>query len=877
MRQRVTATGFALVLALISFRIAADFAPTERHVQDPSRARKSERMRGDDPRAGYPGEAFAWYFEQRAIPAGVIPADWKERALAHISAYNQPGTPMAPSSLGWIALGPNNIGGRVRSIAADPVNANILYAGSVSGGVFKSTNAGTSWFPTDDFAANLSISSIVIDPSNPAVLYAGTGEGMYNVDAVRGAGVLKSTNAGTSWTLQTGFTGGSGFPYYINDLYLRPDSTSKIYAATNVGLFRTTNGGASWAFLHQGTSARATQIVEHPVNRATFFVCYGNFSTDGIYRTTNGGASFTKLTTGLPATGYTRIAMAISPSNPQTLYAVFNSTSNTTRGVFRSTNGGTSWDSLAIPRDALTNATHLAGQGWYNNAIAVDPVNPAIVYVGGVNLYKSTTSGAFWTMISNWYAGAGYPYVHADQHELLFTGGALLIGNDGGVFRTTNGGTSFTDLNTNFATAQFYSGAVHPSSDLFIGGTQDNGTLRTGVIPAWSMVFGGDGGATFIDFLTPSIMWTEYVRLNIQKSTNGGTSWLKTMNGIPSGPGQSDGTTDRVLFIAPIAMDPTDPQRLAAGTYRAYYTSNGGSSWIPAGGDLTGDGVGASGSTISALAIAKTSSATLYAGTSGSLSPTRIQVTTNTGTLWTNVTINPLPNRYVTRIVIDPNDAGRAWALFSGYDANTPSSPGHVFLTTNRGTTWTNRSGNLPDLPVNAGVVNPANQNHLVVGTDLGIFETLNGGTTWIQQNSGLANVQVADLDQRQSDGILVAATHGRGMFRTSGPLTAVPPGPAAATPAEFGLMQNYPNPFNPATTIRFTIAGQGDHTGTLHATSLQVFDVRGRQVATLVDEAKAPGQYAVRWDASGAASGVYFYRLMVGERSVVRKMVVTK
>jgi hypothetical protein len=876
MISRISAA-LCITLFATAFWLSASRPIPAPALPDPSFHQRLERMLEGDPEAGYPEEAILWFFEQRAIPAGSIPGDWKERALAHIAAENLPSVSENTAALSWLPIGPNNIGGRVRSLAVHPTNASILYAGSVSGGVFVTTNAGTTWSPTNDFAANLSISSIAIDPSSPSTIYAATGEGMYNIDAVRGAGVLKSTDGGATWTLQTGFTGGSGFPYQINDLYLRPDSTSRIYAATNNGLFRTTNGGTSWTFLHQGTSARATQIVEHPTVRATFYVCYGNFSTDGIYRTTNGGGSFTRLTTGLPASGYSRIALAISRSNPQILYAVFNnSSSNTTRGIFRSSNGGTSWDSVAIPHDALTGATHLAGQGWYNNAITVDPTNPAIVYVGGVNLYKSTNSGASWTMLSNWYTGAGYPYVHADQHELLFSGTTLFIGNDGGVFKTTNGGTSFTELNTDFVTAQFYSGAVHPTADIFFGGTQDNGTLRTTGGTSWTMVFGGDGGAAFIDYLNPSVMWTEYVRMNIQKSTNGGTGWTKTMNGIPTNSGTFDGTTDRVLFIAPIAMDPSNPQRLAAGSYRVFLTTNGGTLWSAAGGDLTGDGTGSSGSAISAVAIARTSSSTIYVGTSGSTSPSRIQVTTNSGSIWSNVTINPLPNRYVTQIVIDPNDAARAWALYSGYNTNTPSSPGHVFLTTNRGTTWADRSGNLPDLPVNAGVVDPANPNHLVIGTDLGVFESLNGGTSWTQQNSGLANVQVTDLDLRQGDGIVVAATHGRGMFRTSGPLTSVTPAAAAGKPSTYRLMQNYPNPFNPATTITFDIPGGSDG-GARRQVVLEVFTLLGQKVATLVNTEMEPGTHTVGFDGSRFASGVYLYRLSSGTFSDVRSMILTR
>ncbi|MFN0158459.1 MAG: T9SS type A sorting domain-containing protein [Bacteroidota bacterium] len=842
---------------------------SDHHTPNPKFKRKIDRMVNGNPNAGYPGEAMQWWFGQRAIPTGEIPVGWRERALEHIQQNNLPDVNENSSALSWTAVGPNNIAGRTRSIAIDPGNASIMYCGSVSGGIFKTTNAGTSWFPTNDLADNLAIGDIVIDPTNSNILYAGTGEGFFNSDAIRGAGVLKSTNGGTTWTLQTSFSGG-GFPYQINDLYIRSDAPATVYAASNTGLFRTTNGGTSWTYLHGGlTSLRATQIVRHPTDPLTFYVCYGNFSTDGIYKTTNGGTNFAKLTGGgLPASGYTRVSMAIAPSNGSTLYAVFNATNNTTRGIFRSTNAGTSWDSLAKPMDPLSGATHLAGQGWYNNVIAVDPANASIVYVGGINLYKTTNDGTSWTMISNWYSGAGYPYVHADQHVLLFSGSTLWIGNDGGVFRTTNGGTSYTEMVSGLATIQYYSGAIHPTSDIFYGGTQDNGTLKAASGgPGWTVAFGGDGGHTWVDFTTPATVWTEYVYLNIQKSVNSGSSWTKTMNGIPtSGGGSFDGTSDRCLFIAPFTMDPSNSQRIAAGTYRVFLTTNSGTLWSAISTDLTGDGaggVGASGSTISAIAIAPSNPAVIYVGTSGAVATSRIQVTTNSGTNWTNVTTGTLPNRYTTRVVIDPNNVDRAWALYSGFGT------GHVFLTTNRGTSWTNASGNLPDIPVNAGAVNPANQNNVIVGTDLGIFETTNGGTSWSQQNSGLANVAIADLDLRNSDKILFAATHGRGMFKTTSPLTAVGDDDDGIV-HEFRLSQNYPNPFNPSTVISYQLA-------TSNAVTLRVYDLLGNEVATLVNRRQEAGRHSAEFNAAGLSSGAYFYRLEAGTFIEQRKMILMK
>lgn len=726
------------------------------------------------PKADKPGEAVKWFYEQRAYPASSIPEDWRIKALAHIERYNT--LKKYNSSLSWISVGPHNIGGRVRAIAISNLNPNIVYVGSVSGGIFKSTNSGTSWTPISDFAGNLAISSIVIDPNNNDIIYAGTGEGFFNYDAIRGEGVLKSTDRGTTWTILKNFSGSPyGFPYYINDLYIRPDSTNILYAATNSGLFKTTNSGSNWNFIHTGTTARATQIVPHPTNPSTFFVCYGNFSTDGIYRTTNGGVNFTKLTGGFPTSGFNRIALAISKSNPNILIACLDSVNtHYTHSIQKSTDGGTSWFAVGKPIDPLLGGSHLGGQGWYNNVISIYPTNPDIIFTAGINLFKSTNGGLSWSMIAYGYPPSAYPYVHVDHHEIEFhptDPATIYFGTDGGIFKTTNTGTSFIELNNGFATTQFYSGAVHPTSDIYYGGTQDNGTLKTSTIPNWSMVFGGDGGATAVNYNNPNIVFTEYVNLNIQKSTNAGATWFKAMTGIPTTSGQYDGTTDRVLFIAPFVMDPSNPAVLIAGTYKIYRTTNSAASWAAISNDLTGDGTGSTGSKISAIAVAKKSSSVIYVGTTGSgTSNSRVVVTTDGGINWSTISKSPLPNRWVTSIAIDTANSDRVIVAFSGYNSNTPSTPGHLFLSTNRGTNWTDVSGDLPDIPVNSIIINPNKPNHWIAGTDLGIFETQNAGVNWIQQNLGMANVVVVDLDFR-NDNFLFAATHGRGMFKSSAPL----------------------------------------------------------------------------------------------------------
>ncbi|MDI6804467.1 MAG: FlgD immunoglobulin-like domain containing protein [Bacteroidota bacterium] len=749
------------------------------HISDPKGNRAINRVKMGLPKSDQPGEAVKWMFEQRAYPAASIPIDWRTKALSHIEKSNLQKT--GKTAISWLSVGPHNVGGRVRAIAISNVNPEIVYASSVSGGIFKSTNGGSGWFPVSDFAANLAISSIVIDPNDNNIIYAGTGEGFFNYDAVRGEGVLKSTDAGVSWTILKSFSGTANFPFFVNDIYLRSDSTNILYAATNNGLFKTTNSGNNWSFIHQGTSSvRATQIVGDPLTPATFYVCYGNHSQDGIYKTTNSGSSFTKLSGGFPTAGYNRIALAVSKSNPNILFASLDSaTTHYTHSIQKSTDGGANWNAVAKPTDPLLGGSHLGGQGWYNNVIAVHPTDPNIVFAAGINLFKSTNGGSSFSMIAFGYPPSAYPYVHVDHHEIEFhpTNPAIIyFGTDGGVFKSTNTGSTFTEFNNGLATTQFYSGAVHPTSEIYYGGTQDNGTLKSNSIPNWSMVFGGDGGATAVDYNNPNTVFTEYVNLNIQKTTNAGSNWAKAMNGIPTTSGPYDGTTDRVLFIAPFVMDPTNPQILVAGTYKVYRTTNSAGTWTSISNDLTGDGTVATGSKISAIAIAKKSSAFIYVGTTGSgTSTSRIQITTNTGTSWTNITKSPLPNRWVTCIAVDTVDTDFILVGYSGYNTNIPATPGHIFLTTNRGTSWIDVSGDMPDVPVNAIIINPTINNHWLAGTDLGVFETMNGGTNWVQQNQGLANVQIADLDLRR-DNYVFAATHGRGMFKLSIPLTMIVP-----------------------------------------------------------------------------------------------------
>lgn len=879
MRRTTLRSLTAIIIALAAFTVILR-APRQA-AGDPDQI-VPENLRATD---AY--QAMKTYNDERAYPAAHIPAGWREKALDHIRKNPYAKTSLSGAS--WTEIGPGNIGGRVRSIAIDPRNPDVIYCGSVSGGIWKTTNGGASWLPASEMIENIVIGTIAIDPLHPDTVYAGTGEGYFNIDALRGMGLMKSTDGGAHWALLTNFIGSTGpyYYYYINRLIIRPDNTQTLLAALVGGIYRSTNGGSSWIKLTVGNlSSSCMDLVADPTNYDILYAAFGQFLSDGIYKSTNGGNTWSPASgtaTGFPArtTKFGRISLAIAQSNPNILYACLADSNYYTHSIQKTTDGGAHWAAVATPYDnsSMVGATHLGGQGWYDNVIEVDPTDANIVYTGGINIFKTINGGSSWSRISD---GYGNPYVHVDQHEIAFRPGnhqTVYFGNDGGMFKTTNGGTSFSSLDNGLATVQFYSGEMDPNADIFYGGTQDNGTLKSGAMPAWGTILGGDGGAVHVDFNTPTTIYGAYIYLLTYRSTNRGTTWSTIMNGIPiSGSGY---TSDRCAFIAPSVMDPNDPTVLLAGTYRIYRTTNRGDQWscisLSAGtnGDVTGDGngaggVGSSGATVSAIRVAPSASGTIYVGTSGSgTAASRVLVTTNTGSTWTNITTSTLPNRYVKDFAIDPASASHAFVVYSGYGTSTPSTPGHIYTTTDRGASWNDITGDLADVPVNAVVVDPSNTDHLVIGTDLGAFVTVDAGLHWVPPASGMPNVSVAQLFLRSVDGTLVAATHGRGMFIADLGTLGVEQG-RSGLPKDISLAQNYPNPFNPSTTISFDLPRA-------LSVRLTVYDALGRRVSTLIDRELPAGHHLSSFNGTGLASGVYLYRLEAGKYTASRKMLLTK
>jgi photosystem II stability/assembly factor-like uncharacterized protein len=713
----------------------------------------------DTPKPDRPGEWARWRALGQRDDSGTVRPDGLSRALAErevILAQTQArmggiARPLAGvDSTRWSSIGPVNIPGRVRAIAVHPTDGNKIFVGTAAGGIWKTTDGGTTWRALNDFLGSLAVSTLVIDPSSTDTMYAGTGEGFFNADAIRGAGIYKSTDGGQTWIQLSATSPGSDTNwYFVNRLAVNPANSSLILAATNGGVYRTADAGTTWT---QITSTRALDVKWDPVT--TTRALAGR--ADGrVARSTDSGASFSTVTI---VSGGERVELAFAPSSSGTVYA---SVQVSTGRVYRSTDGGATWSLRSSP-------THLSSQGWYDNAIWVSPTNASLVVVGGIDLYRSTDAASSFTKISTWSSWPSSP--HADQHTIVahpsYDGSSnniVFVGNDGGVWKSTNissatssssSSNTWSSISTGIVTTQFYGGASSANGSLIAGGTQDNGSLSYSGSTTWTTFFGGDGGYSAIDQTDSNYVYGEYVYAGIHRSSDGGVnSDGYICDGITES--NCNGATS-ANFISPFILDPNSQSRMLVGAASLWRTDNAKAttpSWTSIK-DAT-----STSSNISAIAVATGNSALIWVGhTNGEVYKT----TTGTATTptWSAVTIGPA--RQVMRILIDASDSNTVYVSFGGYTS------GNLLKTTDGGTTWTTIATGLPSAPIRGLARHPTNTSWLYAGTEVGLFTSEDGGTTWSTTNDGPGTISIDEVFFAGSTTTLIAATHGRGMFSAS-------------------------------------------------------------------------------------------------------------
>lgn len=721
-----------------------------------------------------------WFYFQRAYPKTELEPGLLLKALQTTRADRRLAVATQTSNIVWQSAGPTpiageiwacndnqyvyeNVSGRVTALCVDPADPNVVYCGGAFGGVWKSTDAGAHWFPITDGEATLAVGSIAIDPNNHSIVYAGTGEANGSGDSYYGLGILKSTDGGGSWNrLGANEFAGRAIskilvdPSNSNRVWVT-STTSRVYSVSPpTGVLLSTDGGLSWTLKSVvNASYRAYDIAVEPGNSNVVYtsVFAGVLvSGRGIYKSTDGGDSWAKLTNGLPTADPRRISLAIAPSRPQRIYSGWASNYSQLLGVYVSDDSGAIWSKLPNPPPGTFG---IGGSYNYYNVLAVSPTNPDRVFFGGLHLWRTNDSLSGWTTVDDGCTAA--TVTHVDHHALAFgPDGTLYDGNDGGVWKTTDEGASWANLNSSLSLTQFVSVSLHPSdSTKGVGGSQDNGyELITGA-PLWTQTFHGDGGFCDWNFSDLNTIYGTYVYNYIFVSRNGGIDWELSNSGID--------VNDNVAFYAPLKIDPDSAHWVYFGTDRLYRSTDTGHTWTP----TTPIELVTGGAYLTAIAVSRPDKYGRKGWIVGSFNG--LLLYSVNGTVWDYVGKSNIPGRWVTDFEISPVDAGHLLVSFSGFNSNTPGVPGHVFRTLNAGGAWTDISGNLPDVPVNTILADPKNFNTVLAGTDVGVFITFDGGANWQKFGAGIPNVAVVDLRYNSTTRVLAAATHGRGMYWVRG------------------------------------------------------------------------------------------------------------
>ncbi|MCX6147620.1 MAG: BACON domain-containing carbohydrate-binding protein [Candidatus Kapabacteria bacterium] len=706
------------------------------------------------------------YMEARVYPSGdiTIPSRKYEEFQKYLNSKNfeknsnnaiQKKSDITSTFSGnWTAIGPTgttihgDYGGsaRINFLRFDPTNSNIMYIGSPSGGLWKTTNGGANWTTNTDQLALVGCSDVAVNPKNTNIMYLATGDGNGNGSqlTVASIGVLKSTDGGSNWggnTMNWSVSSGR----YMYKLLINPDHPDTVFVATSLGLYRTTNAGTNWVSVQGG--AIFTDVEFKPGNPKIVYATSGVYSTGTFYKSTDGGATFSIITSGLPlSSAVARLEIAITPADTNYVY-VLGVKKNTWdfEGIYRSTDGGDNFSVRANTPNILFGSP--SSQAWYNIAIAVSPIHKDTLIVGGTDSWKSVDGGLNWSKHST-NTGTGAPYIHSDFHSIEYlpnSDDTYFCGTDGGLHKTTDRGATFNYLNEGLQIAQMYKlGTSELNPNIIVTGHQDMGTFRYNKTK-WELftLNTGDGMECVYERDNDSVIYLASYNGRVIKAYNN----YPLFNVICTNNGS--GVNAAGSWITPIVMNPKVQSTLLIGKAQIWRTTNSGTSFSQVG-DVTG------GSTyIIALAYAPSDSNYIYAAKNN-----KVFISSN-GNSFTDRTSGLPASNQITSIAVSNSDPKRAWITYSGYSTDK------VWKTTDAGLTWSNNSTGLPNIPVNCIVYNNNTNNELYVGTDVGVYKFNDTLTSWQAFYTGLPNADVQELEIASSIGKIRAATNGRGLWES--------------------------------------------------------------------------------------------------------------
>jgi len=692
---------------------------------------------------------WEYFMHQRTFPSGNF-----FRPDALINEFNRTKTQRTNSngiqSIGWTALGPftvptpidSNLSpgiGRANCIIEHPSDSNILFIGTACGGIWRSADGGQSWICSSDQLPSMSITDIAFNPVNPDTIYAATGDAAGNFAAQPNwniyfpggqyaAGILMSADGGLTWN-QTGLTYAQAETAVMYKVIVNPAQTNVVLAATAKGIYRTDDGGTNWI---QVDTLCTYDLMLNPLDPSMVYAMAGN----KIKRSFDYGATWVSYPYSLG--GVQSLShFAISEADTNVIMLVRSS-----GAVFRSFSGGVTFTQLG--------STQTFGhQSDYDKPIAMSPVNVNDIYLGLVPIIKSTDGGVNWNSISS-FVNTHSNYIHPDFHGITiskFNPSKIYAANDGGVYVSNDEGATWTSLNNGISISQYYKlSSSYTQPDLILGGTQDNSTHRYDGT-SWKIVTCCDGMDNATDFTDENVCYASIQGGNFSRSENAGLVFNISIN--PPGFYGS--------WVTPIAMNPLNSNNIYVGNDVVHSSYDKGASW-----QVISPNIGSS-NLITILETAPQDSNVIVAASLGV-----IHRTSDKGANWTDIVTGlPVDSAAISDVAIS-DDALNMWASFSGYKDGLK-----LFKSNDGGTTWSNYSGTLPNIPVNCLEYQKGTSGDLYAGTDFGVFYRNDTMSDWVPFNTNLPYVMIGDLDINYGNGKIRAATYGRGMYEAD-PVTPV-------------------------------------------------------------------------------------------------------
>jgi photosystem II stability/assembly factor-like uncharacterized protein len=686
----------------------------------------------------------------------------------------------------WTALGPINTpiilsngkkrgNGRVNCIAFDPIDQNIIWIGSPGGGLWKSEDGGSNWTTSTDDLPVIGVSSIAINPNNSQEMYIATGDA--HADDTYSIGLMKSNDYGVSWNT-TAISYNITSQSKINKVIINPNYTDSIFVITNNHILISADGANSFS---QATDingdilvGRFRDIEFHPTNPAIIYAVKQVSSSSKVIRSMDGGATWIWNNNGISGSR-ARPLLAVTPANPDVVYVLFSAADYSYTGLYKSIDQGSTWNLQSDSPNILgrdTDGTGTGGQSWYDLSLGVSTEDENLIYVGGINLWKTTDGGVSWDIEASSGNSNNYSYMHVDQHAVEFNplNNIAYAGNDGGFYKYMDNLNNWIDISDGLEISQFYKlGLSETNTTRVVAGAQDNGTemLTSGV---WDAIRGADGMECAIDPYDEDIIYSTSQYGGLRKTYNGGNNWDNIKPVSYSG-----------SWVTPWKIHPANNNLIVAGYDEVYLSQTGGGVWDSLTYNVS------NGASLQTIALAPSDQDYIYAA-----SYTRIKMTKDGGNTWIDIK-QGLPNFNISDVTVSNDNAERLWVTFSEYNANKK-----VYESTDGGNSWTNISGtNLPNLPVNCIIHQKLAKDDLYIGTDVGVYHKDNTMSEWMPFMSGLPNVVVKELEIQYGIGKIRAATFGRGIWESDVNSTT-----ASTNGMFFSALKIYPNPTNENITI---------------------------------------------------------------------------